>query len=124
MSNGGAMGVSPVRVDYGRAGTPGAPPARKSCIQESDMSKGLIVLVVLVVIVLALFGQYVGVKNQLVAKDQAVKAAWPQVDSALQRRAELSPGPVPGFGSLSSDAKGGLCHEGSGSGGGSGSLRG
>jgi LemA protein len=61
------------------------------CIQESDMSKGLIVLVVLVVIVLALFGQYIGVKNNLVAKDQAVKAAWSQVDIVLQRRADLIP---------------------------------
>ncbi len=55
------------------------------------MSKGLIVLVVLVVIVLGLFGQYVGVRNQLVAKDQAVKAAWSQVDIVLQRRADLIP---------------------------------
>ena len=55
------------------------------------MSKGLIVLVVLVVVVLALFGQYVGVRNQLVAKDQAVKAAWSQVDIVLQRRADLIP---------------------------------
>src|ERR1700704_2738440 len=55
------------------------------------MSKGWIVLVVLVVIVLALFGQYVSVKNQLVAKDQAVKAAWSQVDIVLQRRADLIP---------------------------------
>ena len=55
------------------------------------MSKGLIVLVVLVLIVLALFGQYVGVKNNLVAKDQAVKSAWSQVDIVLQRRADLIP---------------------------------
>src|SRR6266436_2884914 len=55
------------------------------------MSKGWIVLVVLVLIVLALFGQYVGVRNQLVAKDQAVKAAWSQVDIVLQRRADLIP---------------------------------
>ena len=55
------------------------------------MSKGLIVLAVLVVIVLALFGQYIGVKNNLVAKDQAVKAAWSQVDIVLQRRADLIP---------------------------------
>src|ERR1700674_2958126 len=55
------------------------------------MSKGWIVLVVLVVIVLALFGQYGAVKNQLVAKDQAVKAAWSQVDIVLQRRADLIP---------------------------------
>ena len=55
------------------------------------MGKGLIVLVVIVVIVLALFGQYIGVKNNLVAKDQAVKAAWSQVDIVLQRRADLIP---------------------------------
>jgi LemA protein len=55
------------------------------------MSKGLIVVVVLVVIALALFGQYIGVKNNLVAKDQAVKAAWSQVDIVLQRRADLIP---------------------------------
>ena len=48
-------------------------------------------MVVLVVIVLAVFGQYVGVRNQLVAKDQAVKAAWSQVDIVLQRRADLIP---------------------------------
>jgi LemA protein len=55
------------------------------------MSKGLIVVAVLVVIVLALFGQYIGVKNTLVSKDQAVKAAWSQVDIVLQRRADLIP---------------------------------
>jgi LemA protein len=55
------------------------------------MSKGWIVLIVLVVIVLALFGQYVGVRNQLVAKDQSVKSQWSQVDIVLQRRADLIP---------------------------------
>jgi len=55
------------------------------------MSKGLIIGVVLVLIVLVLFGQYIGVRNQLVAKDQAVKAAWSQVDIVLQRRADLIP---------------------------------
>jgi LemA protein len=55
------------------------------------MSKFLIVVVVLVLIVLALFGQYVGVRNTLVTKDQAVKAAWSQVDIVLQRRADLIP---------------------------------
>src|ERR1017187_9544973 len=55
------------------------------------MSKGWIVLIVLVVILLALLGQYVGVKNNLVAKDQAVKAAWSQVDIVLQRRAAFIP---------------------------------
>ena len=55
------------------------------------MSKVLMVVVVLVLIILALFGQYVGVRNTLVTKDQAVKAAWSQVDIVLQRRADLIP---------------------------------
>ena len=55
------------------------------------MGKGLIIAAILVVIVLVLGGQYIGVKNTLVAKDQAVKAAWSQVDIVLQRRADLIP---------------------------------
>src|SRR5262249_47491354 len=53
--------------------------------------KAVIVIVVLVLIALIGFGQYIGVKNTLVAKDQAVKAAWSQVDIVLQRRADLIP---------------------------------
>ncbi len=49
------------------------------------------VVVVLVLIALIGFGQYVGVRNTLVTKDQAVKAAWSQVDIVLQRRADLIP---------------------------------
>lgn len=55
------------------------------------MKAFIIVVVVLVLILLIGFGQYVGVKNTLVAKDQAVKAAWSQVDIVLQRRADLIP---------------------------------
>ena len=56
------------------------------------MAKGLIaVVVVLVVLLLIVFGQYVGVRNTLVSKDEAVKAAWSQVDIVLQRRADLIP---------------------------------
>lgn len=55
------------------------------------MKAFIVVVVVLVVIVLIGFGQYIGVKNTLVAKDQAVKAAWSQVDIVLQRRADLIP---------------------------------
>jgi len=55
------------------------------------MSKGIIVLIVLVLIVGFVFMQYVGVRNTLVTKDQAVKAAWSQVDIVLQRRADLIP---------------------------------
>jgi LemA protein len=55
------------------------------------MGKGLIVVIILVLIVLAVFGQYVGVRNTLVTKNEAVKAAWSQVDIVLQRRADLIP---------------------------------
>jgi LemA protein len=55
------------------------------------MSKGLIVVIVLVLIALFVFSQYVSVRNTAVAKDQAVKAAWSQVDIVLQRRADLVP---------------------------------
>jgi LemA protein len=54
--------------------------------------KGLIIAaVVIVLIVLIFFGQYVGVKNTLVTKNEAVKSAWSQVDVVLQRRADLIP---------------------------------
>jgi LemA protein len=58
------------------------------------MGKGLIAVIVIVVIVLAVlifFGQYVGVRNTLVTKNESVKAAWSQVDIVLQRRADLIP---------------------------------
>jgi LemA protein len=55
------------------------------------MGKALIVLIVVVVIALIAFGQYVGVRNTLVAKNEAVKSAWSQVDVVLQRRADLIP---------------------------------
>src|SRR6202047_1141544 len=55
------------------------------------MSKGLIVIIVLVVIALFAFMQYVGVRNTLVTKNESVNADWSQVDMVLQRRAELIP---------------------------------
>src|SRR6195256_1446222 len=55
------------------------------------MTKALIAIAVLVIIVLIVFGQYVTVKNTLVSKNEAVKAAWSQVDLVLQRRADLIP---------------------------------
>src|SRR6195256_2418185 len=55
------------------------------------MIKALVVIGVLVLIVLMVFGQYVGVKNTLVAKEEGVKTAWSQVDIVLQRRADLIP---------------------------------
>ncbi|MGB7585724.1 MAG: LemA family protein [Terriglobales bacterium] len=55
------------------------------------MNKGLVVIGVLILIVVITFGQYVGVRNTLVAKNETVKAAWSQVDIVLQRRADLIP---------------------------------
>ncbi len=59
------------------------------------MSKGLIAVIVVILILgfigFAFFGQYVGVRNTLVTKNEAVKAAWSQVDIVLQRRADLIP---------------------------------
>ncbi len=59
------------------------------------MSKGLMVgLGVVGVVIVALLlvgGSYVSAKNQMVAKDQAVKQAWSEVDVQLERRADLIP---------------------------------
>jgi LemA protein len=55
------------------------------------MGKTWIIIVVVVLLLLGVFGQYIGVKNTLVAKNEAVKAAWSQVDIVLQRRADLIP---------------------------------
>ena len=59
------------------------------------MSKGLLVVLGIVgVLVLALLmvgGSYISAKNQMVAKDQTVKAAWSEVGVQLQRRADLIP---------------------------------
>ena len=58
------------------------------------MGKALIVIVVSAIVLLVVcfaFGQYVSVKNTLVSKNEAVKAAWSQVDIVLQRRADLIP---------------------------------
>jgi LemA protein len=55
------------------------------------MKTSIIVLVVIALIMLIVFGQYVSVRNTLVQKNEAVKAAWSQVDVVLQRRADLIP---------------------------------
>jgi len=55
------------------------------------MGKGLIAVIILVLIALVVFGQYVTVRNTLVSKNEAVKSAWSEVDVNLQRRADLIP---------------------------------
>lgn len=48
-------------------------------------------VVLLGVVALAIAAMYVGRRNQMVVKSQAVSAAWSQVDVVLQRRADLIP---------------------------------
>src|SRR6516162_5769576 len=55
------------------------------------MTKFLAALGVLVLLVVVLFSSYVGRRNELVRKNEAINAAWSQVDVALQRRADLIP---------------------------------
>src|SRR5213595_2818247 len=55
------------------------------------MKKSLIVLIVLVVVALMLGSSYVGRRNLMAIKREAVNAAWAQVDVVLQRRADLIP---------------------------------
>ena len=49
------------------------------------------VVVVIVIVALFVFGGYVSAKNQMVAKDQDVQAAFSQIDVDLQRRSDLIP---------------------------------
>ena len=72
------------------------------------MKRGLLaviaVIAVIVIAALLVFSSYVSAKNQMVAKDQAVKTQWSQVDVVLQRRADLIP-------NLVSTVKGYATHE-------------
>ena len=55
------------------------------------MKAGLILVVILVVLALIFGSMYVGRRNQMAVKREAVNAAWSQVDVVLQRRADLIP---------------------------------
>lgn len=55
------------------------------------MKKGLTILAVLAVIVVALFFWIKGIQNSLVSADEKVKASWAQVENVYQRRADLIP---------------------------------
>ena len=59
------------------------------------MSKGLLIVLgivgVLVLVALMIGGSFISAKNQMVAKDQEVKARWSEVDVQLERRADLIP---------------------------------
>ncbi len=68
------------------------------------MKKIWIVLGVILVVVIMAFSWYKGGYNQAIAKDEAVKSAWAQVDNQLQRRNDLIP-------NLISTVKGFAAHE-------------
>ena len=55
------------------------------------MKIALIVLAVLLIIALVLGSSFIGRRNQMAVKREAVNAAWAQVDVVLQRRADLIP---------------------------------
>ena len=55
------------------------------------MKIGLIILVILIVLGFWLGGTFIGHRNEMVRKKEAINAAWSQVDVVLQRRADLIP---------------------------------
>ena len=55
------------------------------------MKRGLIVIIAIVVVVLILIGSLVGSYNSLVAQREGVTTAFQNIDTQLQRRADLIP---------------------------------
>src|SRR5664279_5249889 len=55
------------------------------------MKIGLIILVIVVLVLFWCGSTFVGHRNAMVTKREAVNSAWSQVDIALQRRADLIP---------------------------------
>ncbi|HXR34034.1 MAG TPA: LemA family protein [Verrucomicrobiae bacterium] len=55
------------------------------------MKAAIVILVVLLILALVVGGAYVGRRNQMAIKREAVNAAWAQVDVVLQRRSDLIP---------------------------------
>src|SRR5271170_5970860 len=55
------------------------------------MKIALVLLAVLIVIALICGSSFIGIRNQMAVKKEAVSAEWSQVDVVLQRRADLIP---------------------------------
>jgi LemA protein len=55
------------------------------------MKAVILILVVLLILAFVLGSAYIGRRNQMAIKREAVNAAWAQVDVVLQRRADLIP---------------------------------
>jgi LemA protein len=50
-----------------------------------------VVVALMLLVALLVGGSYIGSKNEMVRKNEAIKQAWSQVDVVLQRRADLIP---------------------------------
>lgn len=55
------------------------------------MNKGLLILLIVIVTLLALGGWFIGGLNRVVILDENVNQAWAQVENQLQRRNDLIP---------------------------------
>ena len=55
------------------------------------MKKGLIILIAVAAVVLGIFFWFQGAYNNMVKMDEGVQAAWSQVETVYQRRADLIP---------------------------------
>ena len=71
---------------------------------ETTMKIALVIIGILLLAGLMFGGKFVSVRNDLAAQNEAIAAAWAQVDVALQRRADLIP-------NLVSTVKGFAVHE-------------
>jgi LemA protein len=58
---------------------------------SKELKITLAVVAVLLLVVIMVFGSFIGARNQMVARDQVVKRAWSDVDVQLERRADLIP---------------------------------
>jgi LemA protein len=50
-----------------------------------------IAVAIIVILVLVFAGQYISIRNQLVTQREAINGQWSQVETVLQRRADLIP---------------------------------
>ncbi len=55
------------------------------------MKQFLVVILILAILAALFGGMYIGRRNQMVLLNNAIQAAWSQVDIVLQRRADLIP---------------------------------
>ncbi len=55
------------------------------------MKSGLVLLGVVAILIIVALGAFVSIGNDLVAREQAMRGAWAQVENVYQRRADLVP---------------------------------